>query len=198
MSSASLTRTDAAKSGRAGVPSSGHAFPLWQLYALLGMLAAAAAVWTARHTHPVALVLLSAAAIAAAVVALAVHHAAAAFFSRTDELPPLGDRQRALLEREKALTLRSIKELEFDRAMGKIGEEDFVAMSSRLRARALTLMQDLERAPAGPPPAAHRRTAPSEARQTCAACGTANETDAKFCKHCGGALKNSPIMNSES
>ena len=42
----------------------------------------------------------------------------------------LGGRTRAALEREKALVLRSIKELEFDRAMGKVSEKDFAEMSA--------------------------------------------------------------------
>ena len=32
-------------------------FALWHIYALLGMLAAAASVWVSRNTHPLALVL---------------------------------------------------------------------------------------------------------------------------------------------
>ena len=56
----------------------------------------------------------------------------------------LGGRTRAALEREKALVLRSIKELEFDRAMGKVSEKDFVEMSARLRARAAGLMRQLD------------------------------------------------------
>ena len=53
-----------------------------------------------------------------------------------DSTQVLGGRTRAALEREKALVLRSIKELEFDRAMGKVSEKDFGEMSARLRARA--------------------------------------------------------------
>ena len=56
----------------------------------------------------------------------------------------IGGRRRAALERDKLLTLRSIKELEFDRAMGKVSEADFVEMRDRLRARALRLMRQLE------------------------------------------------------
>ena len=40
--------------------------------------------------------------------------------------------------------LRSIKELEFDRAMGKVSEKDFAEMSGRLRARAARLMRQLD------------------------------------------------------
>ena len=56
----------------------------------------------------------------------------------------LGHRARAALEREKQLVLRSIKELEFDRAMGKLAPGDFDEMSARLRLRALRLMQQLD------------------------------------------------------
>ena len=56
----------------------------------------------------------------------------------------IGGRRRAALERDKLLTLRSIKELEFDRAMGKVSETDFIEMRDRLRARALRLMRQLE------------------------------------------------------
>jgi hypothetical protein len=56
----------------------------------------------------------------------------------------LGGRTRVALEREKTLVLRSIKELEFDRGMGKVSDKDFVEMSARLRARAARLMRQLD------------------------------------------------------
>ena len=46
------------------------------------------------------------------------------------------------------LTLRAIKELEFDRAMGKIADGDFDVMRDRLRARALRLITQLDGAAA--------------------------------------------------
>ena len=57
-------------------------------------------------------------------------------------------RTRAALERDKMLTLRAIKELEFDRAMGKIADGDFDVMRDRLRARALRLITQLDGAAA--------------------------------------------------
>ena len=84
----------------------------------------------------------------------------------------LGGRTRAALEREKALTLRSIKELEFDRAMGKVSDVDFAEMAARLRSKAAGLIQRLDagstyreqidrelarRGAAAPPPLACRR-----------------------------------------
>ncbi len=56
----------------------------------------------------------------------------------------IGERTRAALEREKMLALRSIKELEFDRAMGKLSDADWQEMSTRLRARAGRLMRQLD------------------------------------------------------
>jgi hypothetical protein len=62
----------------------------------------------------------------------------------TREPEMVGTSTRASIEREKNLLLRSIKELEFDHAMGKVGEADFHEMSARLRSRAVRLMQQLD------------------------------------------------------
>jgi hypothetical protein len=124
----------------------------------------------------------------------------------------LGGRTRAALEREKTLLLRSIKELEFDRAMGKVSEKDFVEMSGRLRARAARLMRQLD-AGAGYRSEIEREITkrighpmtggskeqdasyaaesplPSRPAVTCASCNTTNDSDARFCKHCGHSLE---------
>ena len=109
----------------------------------------------------------------------------------------IGERTRTALEREKMLTLRAIKELEFDHAMGKIAADDFAEMRDRLRARALRLIKQLdgadayraqiERDLAARLPAAGAGAA-AEAARTCAGCGARNEFDARFCKMCGHAL----------
>jgi membrane protease subunit (stomatin/prohibitin family) len=105
---------------------------------------------------------------------------------------------RADLEREKALTLRSIKELEFDKAMGKLSQQDFDQMAARLRARAVGIMKQLDagasiyRAQVEQELAARiGKTHDVKARPASAnacACGTANDADAKFCKTCGTKL----------
>jgi hypothetical protein len=149
------------------------------------MGAAAVAVWLSKSTSPLALVLLSAAVFAAGVTALAVHYAVTGFLGRDELVEAVGERAREVLEREKALVLRSIKELEFDRAMGKVGDADFQDVSSRLRARALSLMQDLERTDT------RASAAPDitpRVRPACPACATVNDVDARFCKNCGVAL----------
>jgi hypothetical protein len=167
------------------------AFQAWQFYILLAMLGATAAVILSRHTHPLALLLLSAAVVGAGLAGVAFHRALNGFFGIGTRPPPHGERARALLEREKALVLRSIKELEFDHQMGKVSEADFVDIGGRLRARALALMQDIDRA--GPETevdatAGGNRKASRSARGVCAQCGTANDADAKFCKQCGQRL----------
>lgn len=91
------------------------------------------------------------------------------------------------LTREKSLLLRSIKELEFDHAMGKVSESDFKDLGGRLRARALALMQDIERAAKAPVPAPPLVATPAVPR-VCAACGATNDTDARFCKQCGAKI----------
>jgi ribosomal protein L40E len=71
--------------------------------------------------------------------------------------------------------------------MKKVSEADYQDMLERLRARALTLMQQLERTPEVLPaePAGKARR---QAAHTCVRCGTRNEPDAKFCKQCGDRL----------
>lgn len=111
-----------------------------------------------------------------------------------DEIATVGGRTRAALERDKFLTLRAIKELEFDRAMGKVNDADYAEMRDRLRARAVRLMTQLDGT------AMYRAQIERDAVEAggapeaglpagaCAACGTANDGDARFCKNCGRAL----------
>jgi hypothetical protein len=117
----------------------------------------------------------------------------------------IAGRTRAALERDKALTLRAIKELEFDYAMGKVADGDFAEIRDRLRLRALRLIRHLdgaaayrvqierdlaERLPAGPAATDARPTSsqPPAPTHACGGCGTVNDADARFCKMCGHAL----------
>ncbi|MBI2835752.1 MAG: zinc ribbon domain-containing protein [Acidobacteria bacterium] len=251
-------------------------FRPWHFFVLAGLAAGTAGILVTKVTVPAALILLTLTIAASATVGLAVFRTLLPFAAEgaLDLGEPLGRRRRAALEREKTLVLRSIKELEFDRAMGKIAETDFHEMAARLRARAVGLMKQLDddstgyrevierdvkaRLPAEvrlkpdttgevrlkpdatgevrlkpdatgevrlPPSPATRasaslggggvkRAAPStmdtgaldthtvgasgmnggdtrtavDAGQPCRACGTANDTDARFCKECGTHL----------
>lgn len=172
---------------RASVPAPvDTGFRPWHLYVLLSMIAATAAVMMARQTHPVALLVLSGAVIAAGLVGLAVHRALSGFAGREVRAAEVvDDRTRDGLLADKALILRSIKELEFDHAMKKISDADFQDMNGRLRLRALTIMEALERGTTSTPAIVEAAAADDD---RCASCGTPNDEDAKFCKHCGHKL----------
>ncbi|ODS59530.1 MAG: hypothetical protein ABS36_00950 [Acidobacteria bacterium SCN 69-37] len=163
-------------------------FQPWHLYVLLGLAGATVAVWRATDTQPAALLLLSAAAVAAGLVAAAVHYAILAFQGRaTLDDEALDQRTRRALEQEKTMVLRSIKELEFDRAMGKVSDVDFAEIDARLRARAVALMAQLDATPVAPVQVAPATDAPAVGR--CPQCGGANDDDARFCKSCGQRLR---------
>ena len=179
-----MTNSATSTKARPQPPASG--FQAWHFFLLLSMIGATVVVMVSRETHPAALLLLSAAVIAAGFVGLALSRAVAGFFSRGKEPAPVAGRSREELERQKALVLRSIKELEFDKAMGKVSEADFAAISARLRTRALSIMQDLERTPAAPTRAVPAQTV--VAGNFCTQCGTPNDRDARFCKSCGTKL----------
>ena len=187
MSSATSTERARARPAPTAEPAP---FRAWHFFILLAMLGATIAVVLARDTHPVALLLLTAAVVCAGLVGVAVHGAVSGFFARGAMPEPLRLSVRDELLREKALVLRSLKELEFDKKMGKVSDNDYADISGRLRARALALMVDLDRTLPETPTAEAPAAAPDDAREVtaCAACGTANDPDARFCKQCGAGL----------
>ena len=184
------------------------AFEPWQLFTLAGLIGATIAVFMARGESPAAVIMISLTIFAAAVVGIAALRTFLPLTQKSATFGPrlLGGRTRAALDREKTLVLRSIKELEFDRAMGKVSEKDFADMSGRLRARAARLMRQLDagsgyrseiekeitkRIGEGPvlsASAGSKEQDPAYVAGTCASCGTSNDADARFCKHCGAAV----------
>jgi hypothetical protein len=113
------------------------------------------------------------------------------------------------LAEQRCWVLRALKDLEAERALGKIDEADYEAIAMQYRDEAKALMRQMEAdgAPAlaeaekaareylaaqGLGPAA-KDAAPARAgareRVTCVACATSNEPDAAFCKKCGAAMK---------
>ena len=127
-----------------------------------------------------------------------------------------GGRRPRELEREKQLVLKAIKEIELDYQMRKIAERDYREMVERYRTRAMRLMSEIEAGddfrvlierelamrlkldaakPAASPAtiaseAAAPVTAPAAGStlNSCAACATLNDDDARFCKKCGEKL----------
>jgi hypothetical protein len=183
------------------------AFRPWHFFVLASLLAATAAIVMTRQARPEHLIVLSLTIGAAGFAAAALYRTLSPLLGR--DLPayePLSDSMRAVLEREKQLVLRSIKDLEFDKAMGKVSAADFEEMAGRLRARAMALMRQLD-AGGGYQELIERelatrmkKSAPSEksrSRNSAAPsvsvakscrCGTQNDRDASFCKRCGTRL----------
>ena len=178
-------------------------FNVGHFFVLLSLMAATVAVVMARPSAPENLILISLTIGGAGLTAFGAYRTLAPLVAPSAELErqPLSERTRADLEREKALTLRSIKELEFDRAMGKVSPQDFDEMAGRLRGRAIGIMKQLEAgatayraliekelaarvaAPAAGPKALSVPVEPPGC-----ACGTPNDADARFCKSCGAKL----------
>jgi hypothetical protein len=121
-------------------------FQAWQLFTLAGLISASVIALYARSRPSSVRVALILTVFGAAVIGVAALRALAPLAGgwAGTESSLIGGRTRAALEREKALALRSIKELEFDHAMKKVSDKDFADMSSRLRARATRIMRELD------------------------------------------------------
>jgi hypothetical protein len=208
----------AAGGGEPGsVHQSGDTFQPWQFFVLAALGCATAVVFIVRGQGILVVVMLTVLMAATTLVGLAALRTLRPLVgNEEDRTPMIGHRTRAALEREKMLALRAIKELEFDRAMGKLSEPDWHEMSGRLRARAVRLMRQLD-AGAGYREQIERdlaarlgamsdaqlkprvtaeegvdrsaRLQPSDvARPICPSCSTASDLDARFCKNCGARL----------
>jgi hypothetical protein len=120
------------------------------------------------------------------------------------------------LQREKRALLRAIKDVEFDRDMGKMAEPEAEEIVRIYRARAIQIIRELEQLRGGAAGEADEldaiierevaarlgdraaaRAAAGQPRESgadpaagpsCAACGIANDADAAFCKKCGAKL----------
>jgi hypothetical protein len=167
----------------------------WQFFVLAALACATAVTFVVRGQGVIAVLLLALLMGAVALVGMAVLRTVQPLVGRHDDRTAMiGQRTRAALEREKMLALRAIKELEFDKAMGKVSEDDFRDMSGRLRTRAGRLMRQLD-AGGGYREQVERDlakrlggvVAPRTA-VSCAGCATVNDTDARFCKGCGAKL----------
>jgi hypothetical protein len=172
----------------------------WMFFVVSGLALAVVAVILLRGTAPAAIGFIVFTLLAAGVVGLAAVGVLGPLVGLTrEQAPTIGGRARTALERDKALTLRAVKELEFDRAMGKVSDADFVEMRDRLRQRALRLMRQLDgggayrqlidREVAARVGEISERPALPGAAGRCTRCDTANDVDARFCKTCGGRLE---------
>ena len=113
-----------------------------------------------------------------------------------------GEVDRERLEHERGLAVQGLRELEFDREMGKLSESDYRSLYAALEQRALKAMAALEglrvdpargkgsvrriasaRGGAGAP-----RGTPREIN-FCPQCGARCSADSRFCGECGVGLR---------
>jgi hypothetical protein len=189
----------------------------WHLFVLGGLVASTGSALAVHGTTPVNIIFTCLAVMTAAAAGYGVYRTFAPLVSDqvADGPEMVGGRTRAALEREKFLVLRAIKDLEFDRAMGKVSEADCQEMIARLRERAVRLIRQLDSGAAGyrelierevsarlglpasalassprPPTLAPAPTIASARSATrCTRCQTDNDVDARFCKRCGASLE---------
>jgi len=110
------------------------------------------------------------------------------------------------LEERKRAALQALRDLEFERSIGRLGEEDHKALEARYREEARAAMRAIDEGigpwraraeamlaaaesaePATEAPAvAAASAAPAGA---CPKCQTVNDNDAVFCKRCGHRMK---------
>ena len=199
MSSATSIKQRSGHAGKADIPvvaarGEKDGFKPWHFFVLLSLVAATATVLMARQPSPEHLILISVTIGAAGVCAAALYATLVPLVRKESAASAavLSSRSRAVLEREKMLVLRSIKEVEFDRAMGKISPADFDEMVGRLRARALSLMKQLDTETPGYRAIIERELSARIEREApqspVCQCGTTNDADAAFCKRCGTRL----------
>jgi hypothetical protein len=199
MSSGTLIKTSDDPEVRLKPDATTEGIQPWQFFVLAALGCATAVTFLVRGQGLTVIILVSVLMGATALVGMAALRAVRPLvLAQDDRTVVIGDRTRATLERDKTLTLRAIKDLEFDRAMGKLSEEDFREMSGRLRSRAARLLKQLdvgagyrdqiERDLAKRLGQGGEKVIAGQESHACAACGTGNDRDAKFCKNCGARL----------
>ncbi len=96
------------------------------------------------------------------------------------------------------VALRALKEIEFDRATGKLSDADYDTLKAKYTAEALAALRTEAAPRGGPAPTAQRVAAvagpPRGARPApvCPTHGPRPESDAAFCSECGRRLATAP------
>ncbi|HEU5170170.1 MAG TPA: hypothetical protein VFU46_06515 [Gemmatimonadales bacterium] len=95
-------------------------------------------------------------------------------------------------ETPRGVALAALKEIEFDRAVGKLADADYEELRARYTAEAVAAMRAEDASRAGGDVeamiAARARALGAGTAAPCAACGPRPEADAVFCSSCGRRL----------
>lgn len=118
------------------------------------------------------------------------------FADSDDEVDPL--------QRRRDLALAALKEIEFDRATGKLSEDDYQRLRSKYAREAVEVMRDIEASIPSVPSLPSSSSDPVEALianaraaaakhgrrpRFCEECGAPVQDKGRFCAECGAALR---------
>jgi hypothetical protein len=92
----------------------------------------------------------------------------------------------------RAVALRALKEIEFDRATGKLSDADYDALNAKYTAEALAALRD-ESPEAAAAPRIHPAVSPLPTTR-CPTHGARPETGAIFCSACGRRLSDAVVF----
>ena len=93
----------------------------------------------------------------------------------------------------RTVALRALKEIEFDRATGKLSDADYDALNAKYTAEALTALRaDSAAMPGAPPVVTRPRAVAPAARPACPTHGVRPEAGARYCSACGRRLDTAP------
>ncbi len=87
-----------------------------------------------------------------------------------------------------AVALRALKEIEFDRATGKLSDSDYEQLKAKYTQEALTAMRGEPRLTPGASPGITK----ARPAASCPEHGARSEKDAVFCSECGRRLGSAP------
>lgn len=143
-------------------------------------------------------------AIAAALVALAVVALIAGPLMQPGvAAPPESDEPDDPEETPKGIALTALREIEFDRATGKLSDEDYEHLKAKYTAEALAILRTEQAPDRGGGSSTSPGREPSDALEAliaervqhlkqnairCPGCGPRPESDALFCSSCGRSL----------
>ena len=91
------------------------------------------------------------------------------------------------LPNSRDISIAALREIEFDRATGKLSDADYADLRGRYASDALTAMRSASQSASDDPAEAAIR-AYRNAHPSCARCGLRPELDAIYCSNCGSFL----------
>ncbi|HHL72593.1 MAG TPA: zinc ribbon domain-containing protein [Bacteroidetes bacterium] len=93
------------------------------------------------------------------------------------------------LEARKTEIYSAIKDIEFDYEMGKLSEEDFLALREKYKAEAISVLRELDHQSQARNKKQRHHKAPKGQQRFCTQCGNALHVKDKFCSNCGTKVK---------